>query len=348
MRRVMCDNMRKHHLSLGLGLLLAVCALPTRAAAKPQGASLHKTTATSAAAPPASDKDSGAPRAKTRTKKRELPPCFARPIELVRQLGSELETRSLPLTYCDGRPNPAALDALSVLSRSRHIEQPAASEIRAYQRLPVDKGPKSKRRDPGYVAAQVMRLHEGLVARLQKVADRFPGKSFEIVSGHRPEARYTSRHHHGRALDFRVQGVSRERLRDFLRSFEATGVGYYPNSSFVHMDVREDKGYWVDRSGPGEAADYGTWPPPKREIESAQERILQAALADLAELSAPIEARGTTPARVPARTLPTQRARESQHAAPRHHDSSEPGDELTPAEVAQIRREALKALEALR
>jgi hypothetical protein len=31
------------------------------------------------------------------------------------------------------------------------------------------------------------------------------------------------------------------------------GVGYYPNSSFVHLDVRETNTYWVDYAGPGEA-----------------------------------------------------------------------------------------------
>jgi len=30
-------------------------------------------------------------------------------------------------------------------------------------------------------------------------------------------------------------------------------VGYYPNSSFVHLDVRDTNSYWVDYAGPGEA-----------------------------------------------------------------------------------------------
>ena len=28
------------------------------------------------------------------------------------------------------------------------------------------------------------------------------------------------------------------------------GVGYYPNSSFVHLDVRNHFSYWVDYAGP--------------------------------------------------------------------------------------------------
>jgi hypothetical protein len=365
----MCDNMRKHHLSIGLGLLLAVCALPTRARAKPQ-ATPQKTSSSEAT----EGKERAAPRAKTRAKKRDAPPCFAKPVEFARDLGDVLETRALSLTYCDGKLNPAALEALSVLSRSRHVERPGNDALSAYQRLPLDKGPKSRRRDPAYVAPQVMRLHEGLVERLQRVADHFPGKTLEVVSGHRPEARFTSRHHHGRALDFRVRGVSRERLRDFLRSFEATGVGYYPNSTFVHMDVRDDKGYWVDRSGPGEAADYGVWPPPKHEVQDAQDRILRGALADLAELGettavrevAPREsasAAGLSTRRAARETVVVQtRSLESANrllaaamsagrprpAPETGHADAEPGDQLSPAEVAKIRNDALRALERLR
>src|SRR5690606_9609465 len=69
-----------------------------------------------------------------------------------------------------------------------------------------------------------------------------------------------------------------------LRKFDQTGVGYYPNSYFVHMDVREDRGYWVDRSGPGEPADYGRWPPPKQEIDRASAKMVRGALAELEAL----------------------------------------------------------------
>lgn len=211
-------------------------------------------------------------------------PCYAPEVRLTRKRGTETEERSLSLTFCDGAPNPKALESLSVLARPRDVERPDVAEIRAYQRRPIDRGPKEKRRDPAYLSAGVIRLDPGLLVRLERVAKRFPGKDIEIVSGHRPDARTTSRHHHGRALDLRVAGVSREALRDFLRSFPETGVGYYPNSVFVHMDVREDKGYWVDRSGPGEAPDYGPWPPPKKVIERESRTLLGVALSELESL----------------------------------------------------------------
>ena len=81
-----------------------------------------------------------------------------------------------------------------------------------------------------------------------------------MVSGYRAytPTQYTphSNHNFGRALDFRVQGVRNEELRDFCRTLRNTGCGYYPNSTFVHIDVRDAKAYWVDLSRPGEPPRY--------------------------------------------------------------------------------------------
>ncbi len=105
-----------------------------------------------------------------------------------------------------------------------------------------------------------------LVENLAKVSDHFGGKSLEIISGFRPKTpnQYTahSNHNVGAAMDFRIQGVPNEVLRDYCRTFKNTGVGYYPNSLFVHFDVRQQTTYWVDLSGPGQAPRYvnpGTW-----------------------------------------------------------------------------------------
>lgn len=258
------------------------------------------------------------------------PPCFSPEVHIARRRGDQLEHRDLSLTFCDGTPNPAALDSISVLGRARDVERPLMPEIRAYQRRPTDRGPLMRRRRPDYLSEHVMRVHADLLPRLQKVAKRFPGKTIEIVSGHRPDARDTSRHHHGRALDIRVDGVSREALRDFLRTLDQTGVGYYPNSYFVHMDVREDRGYWVDRSGPGEAADYGTWPPTQRDVERSTERVVARAMRDLAALG-----EGVTLDKPRAETKPVES----------HDEPSE--DELTREEVEKIRAEALSVIEAL-
>ncbi len=99
-----------------------------------------------------------------------------------------------------------------------------------------------------------------LVALIGIVSDHFAGKTLEVVSGYRAytPTQYTphSNHNYGKALDFRIQGVTNESLRDFCRTLRNTGCGYYPNSTFVHLDARDAKAYWVDLSHPGEAPRY--------------------------------------------------------------------------------------------
>ena len=46
-----------------------------------------------------------------------------------------------------------------------------------------------------------------------------------------------SQHIEAKALDIRVPGVSAPLLRDAALSLDAGGVGYYPKSQFVHVDV---------------------------------------------------------------------------------------------------------------
>ena len=46
-----------------------------------------------------------------------------------------------------------------------------------------------------------------------------------------------SQHMEAKAIDIRVPGVQTAKLRDTAESFEAGGVGYYPVSQFVHVDV---------------------------------------------------------------------------------------------------------------
>src|SRR5580698_5794739 len=46
-----------------------------------------------------------------------------------------------------------------------------------------------------------------------------------------------SQHMEGHAIDLRVQGVSTVQLRNAALSLKAGGVGYYPVSQFVHVDV---------------------------------------------------------------------------------------------------------------
>lgn len=101
-------------------------------------------------------------------------------------------------------------------------------------------------------------VHPRLIDMLQRVAERFPGSAFEIVSGYRPKKRgqRLSRHNRGRALDFRLQGVENDDLYDYIKDLPNVGAGYYPNSVFVHLDIRGKNAQWVDISKPGQPAIY--------------------------------------------------------------------------------------------
>jgi uncharacterized protein YcbK (DUF882 family) len=136
-----------------------------------------------------------------------------------------------------------------------------------------------------------------LVALVGIVSNHFGGKTIEVVSGYRAytPTQYTphSNHNYGKALDFRVIGESNEAVRDFCRTLRNAGCGYYPNSTFVHMDVRDAKAYWVDLSHPGE--------PPRYEKAGA---LADEGISDV-PVEQPTEAvPGTDPAPAAAPTLP--------------------------------------------
>jgi len=108
-------------------------------------------------------------------------------------------------------------------------------------------------------------MNPRLVRLLYQVGRHYPGRRLEVVSGYRhPTVAKNPRspHMQGLACDFRIAGVRNQDLRDYLRrSYEKVGVGYYPYSSFVHLDVRKDRSaFWIDYAGPGERAMYADDP----------------------------------------------------------------------------------------
>jgi uncharacterized protein YcbK (DUF882 family) len=99
--------------------------------------------------------------------------------------------------------------------------------------------------------------NERLLRLLAQVSDHFGGRAVHVVSGYRlpgGNTRETSRHVAGEAIDFRIPGVTLEELRDYCQRFDHVGVGYYPRSHFVHLDVRRQNARWTDWSLPGQKA----------------------------------------------------------------------------------------------
>lgn len=102
--------------------------------------------------------------------------------------------------------------------------------------------------------------HPRLVRLLAAISDHFGGREITLVSGRREAGGYTretSRHVSGQATDIRVEGVPRRALWEYCRSLALTGCGFYPRSTFVHVDVRDRAAQWVDWSQPGRRASYG-------------------------------------------------------------------------------------------
>ena len=121
--------------------------------------------------------------------------------------------------WTDGQPQPAELGRLDWMFRDH----------RAGSVLPID--------------ARLFDLLHALAAS-EGVEPRY-----EIISGYRSPATNAmlaatsdgvssrSLHMEGKAIDIRLTGVPLERFRDLALASGTGGVGYYPGSDFVHLDV---------------------------------------------------------------------------------------------------------------
>ena len=88
-----------------------------------------------------------------------------------------------------------------------------------------------------------------LVAVLLAAAARFRSDVVDVVSGFRHpkynlilrkkghQVARDSQHSHGNAVDFFVPGVAALQLQTWAKAQRVGGVGFYPESGFVHMDT---------------------------------------------------------------------------------------------------------------
>lgn len=99
-------------------------------------------------------------------------------------------------------------------------------------------------------------IHKGLLNLLNSVSRTFDQPvRFHVVSGYRsPEtnailrrrSRYVAKyslHMQGEAVDIRIPGFDTRWLRNICMKLQAGGVGYYPKSDFVHLDIGNVR-YW--------------------------------------------------------------------------------------------------------
>jgi len=91
-----------------------------------------------------------------------------------------------------------------------------------------------------------------IVYRIQM---HFSAQEIRVISGYRTPAAiasgHGSNHGRGRAIDVVVPGATDEDVAKLVREMGFMGVGIYPVSGFVHVDVRDRSYFWIDTSGPG-------------------------------------------------------------------------------------------------
>jgi uncharacterized protein YcbK (DUF882 family) len=101
-----------------------------------------------------------------------------------------------------------------------------------------------------------------LIDLLYRIAQRTHQK-IVLVSGFRApmfSLATLSYHTRGMAADIRIPGMTPLMVRDLAESMGVGGIGYYPVSGFVHVDVREDHARWIDygrNRQDGEGAEHG-------------------------------------------------------------------------------------------
>lgn len=62
-------------------------------------------------------------------------------------------------------------------------------------------------------------------------------KTNAMLAGKSSKVAKRSFHMQGKALDFTIPGIDLKLIRDTARSLKLGGVGYYPNSGFIHIDT---------------------------------------------------------------------------------------------------------------
>lgn len=147
-------------------------------------------------------------------------PRPGRPPEPVLTLHNVWTNESLPVvidkTAAGLVPEPAA--PFDQLARDHFTNQAAPMDARLFQ--------------------TVVRAAERFHARYVEIVSGFRAPKYQLMlrkKGH--EVARDSQHPQGHAVDFRIPTVKTRTLLRFVKSLHLGGVGYYPESRFVHADV---------------------------------------------------------------------------------------------------------------
>jgi len=95
-----------------------------------------------------------------------------------------------------------------------------------------------------YKTLQTTDIHPRLISVIYEAARHFEAPYVVITSGYRPGSK-SSMHYWGRAADIQIPGVPCRKLAEHLRTHGFVGVGVYPRTGGVHVDIRRESYYWI-------------------------------------------------------------------------------------------------------
>lgn len=126
----------------------------------------------------------------------------------------------LAVTYRDqtGRYNRAALDAVNRLLRCHYTNTIHPIDVRTLEHLNLAMRRMGTNKDIHVISGYRSPEYNAMLRRQSRK-----------VASH-------SLHMEGRAIDFRIPGVSLSTVRRAALSLAYGGVGYYPGNDFVHLD----------------------------------------------------------------------------------------------------------------
>jgi hypothetical protein len=119
-------------------------------------------------------------------------------------------------------------------------------------------------------------INPRLLSLIYQTMVHFKAPEVTLVSGYRPSSR-SSYHAWGRAADFVLPGAKCQDVAAYLRRQGYVGVGLYPRTRRVHLDVRPQSYFWVSWAPPGKNwREKAMLAPLAREMdEAAQQRGLE-------------------------------------------------------------------------
>lgn len=94
-------------------------------------------------------------------------------------------------------------------------------------------------------------VHPRLLEVIHSAAKHFDAPYVVVTSGYRPR-RKSSYHGWGRAADIHMKGVAPRKLAEHLRTYGFVGVGVYPRTGGVHIDIRPSSYFWISYAPQGQ------------------------------------------------------------------------------------------------